>query len=460
MPTVSEALAQIATELRFEDLPPEVVAKAKLHVLDTLGVALAAARLDFGAAARQVAEDFGGPPTCSVIGSPRRLPGVWAAFVNGVLAHGLDYDDTHAESVVHVNATVTPAALAACEEANAGGRTFLTAVALGMEANIRLGLVAPGAFHDRGFHPTGVCGAYASALVAGKVASFDAAALANALGLAGSQASGTMEFLTDGTWSKRLHAGWAAHGGLVAARLAAAGYTGPRATLEGRFGLYRSHLGAVDVDLSVLTRGWHKQWHLLETSLKPYPCCHMTHAFIDCAAALQQAHRFRLDSIERIECFIHPREVPVVCEPQAGKHDPQTDYDAKFSLPYCVASMLVRGHVELDDFTETAIRESPVLALAHRIVYRDDPQNDYPLHFGGWMRVHLRGGKVVEHREPINRGHADKPLSDEAVREKFRANAKTVLSEGKIEQVVDAIGALDHLPTIDSLTQPLRGGNS
>jgi 2-methylcitrate dehydratase PrpD len=181
----------------------------------------------------------------------------------------------------------------------------------------------------------------------------------------------------------------------------------------------------------------------------------MTHAFIDCVASLQQAHGLTAAAIERVECFIHPREVAVVCEPQASKHDPQTDYDAKFSLPYTVACMLVRGHVELDDFTDSAIANPEVRSLAHRVVYREDLQNDYPVHFGGWMRVHLRDGRVVEHREPINRGHADKPLSEEAVRGKFRANAKGVLTDNQMEQLIGAVEGLEGLSDLRQLTAAL-----
>src|SRR5262249_1863747 len=164
--------------------------------------------------------------------------------------------------------------------------------------------------------------------------------LADALGLAGSQASGSMEFLTDGTSSKRIHAGWAAHSGLVAARLAAAGFSGPRGTFDGRFGLYRSHLGAGEWNLGGVTGGSGTHWDMLDIAMKPYPCCHLNHAFIDCAAALRTAHGLTPDAIERVECFIAPREVPIVCEPAAGKLAPQNAYDAKFSLPYAVASML------------------------------------------------------------------------------------------------------------------------
>ena len=456
MLSASETIAAFAADLRFDALPAPVVAKVKLHVLDLLGVALAASSMDFAPAVANVAKGMGGPPESTAIGLCERLPAPWAALVNGTLAHGLDYDDTHAESVVHVSASAVPAALAACEAAGGDGRSCLTALALGMEVSVRLGLVAPGAFHDRGFHPTGVCGAFGAALIAGKLAGLSSAQLADALGVAGSQAAGLMEFLTDGTSVKRLHPGWAAHSGLVAARLAAAGVTGPRGVLDGRFGLYRSHLGDGEWNLAVLTSGLGTHWHLLNISLKPYPCCHMNHAFIDCAAALQAEHALTPEAIEQVECFIHPREVPVVCEPLATKLVPQNDYDAKFSLPYAVASQLVRGHVAIDDFTVAAIRERAVLALAQRVVYREDARNEYPRYFPGWMRLRLRDGRVLEHREPINRGHAERPLSADAVRDKFRRNAALAISPAAAEALTEAVASIERQPDLSPVAAPLR----
>jgi 2-methylcitrate dehydratase PrpD len=454
--SASETLAAFAAELRFDALPAAVVAKVKLHLLDLLGVALAGASMEFGAAIRRVAHGFGGPASCTAIGDAERLPAVWAALVNGTLAHGLDYDDTHSESVVHVGASVVPAALAACEEAGTDGETLVTALALGMETNVRIGLVARGAFHDRGFHPTGVCGAFAAALTAGKVGALTRGQLADAVGLAGSQAAGSLEFLTDGSWAKRIHAGWAAHSGLVAARLAAAGFSGPRGTFDGRFGLYRSHLGDTGWDLNALSGALGTRWELLDIGLKPYPCCHYNHAFIDCIAALREAYTIRSEDVQQVECFIAARQVPVVCEPEGTKRVPQSDYDAKFSLPYAVASMLVRGHVDLDDFTDAAIREPAVLALAQRVAHHVDPGSDFPRHFGGRLRIRLRDGRVLEHHEPINRGSADRPLSGDEVRAKFRRNAARTLAPQHAEAVLAAVEALERHADLAALVTPLR----
>ena len=456
VPSASETLAAFAADLTFDALPAGVVAKVKVHLLDLLGVALAAAPMDFGAAVHRVAVAMGGPETCTAIGFPARMPAAWAALVNGTLAHGLDFDDTHPDSVVHVSASVVPAALAVCEERDASGEDFLVALALGMEANVRLGLVARGGFHDRGFHPTGICGAYAAALVAAKVSGLGPAQIADALGLAGSQAAGSLEFLTDGAWAKRIHAGWAAHAGLLAARLAAAGFSGPRATLDGRFGLYRSHLGDGGWDLSALTERLGERWEMLNIGLKPYPCCHLNHAFIDCAAALRAAHPISAEQIERVECLIAAREVPIVCEPEESKRTPQNDYDAKFSLHYTVASMLVRGHVDVDDFTPRAIRDPAVLALAQRIAYRDDPHSDFPRYFSGRMQIRLRDGRVLEHHEPVNRGCAERPLTRDEVRDKFVRLAARALSLSQAEAAIAAVAAVGSPRGVSALTATLR----
>jgi 2-methylcitrate dehydratase PrpD len=364
---------------------------------------------------------------------------VWSAFVNGTFAHGIDFDDTHPGAVVHPSASVVSAALAVAERDGADGRAFLTAVVVGLESAVRLGLAAGGSFHDRGFHTTGVCGAPACALVSGTLAKLDATQIADAIGLASSIAAGSLEFLTDGTWSKRIHAGWAAHAGMVAAELARRGFSGPRQSLDGRFGFYRSHLGETAWDIRRLTDGLGHRWELLDIALKPYPCCHFNHAFIDCAAAARSASGFDVERIERIDCFIHPRQMPVVCEPVASKARPQSEYDAKFSLPYAVACMLVRGHVDVDDFTDEAIRDPKILALAAKTTCPADASADYPRVFPGRLRITFAGGRDQEWSEPINRGSSENPLTDDEVREKFSRNASRALTSEQVEQLIAAV---------------------
>lgn len=453
MATASEALAAFAARLRFRDLPEPVLSKAKRHLLDLVGVALASSSMPFARMALDAAMQMGGRGDATVIGFAERLPPAWAALVNGTMAHGLDFDDTHQGAVVHVSASVVPAALAAAEETRADGEAFLAALVLGMETAVRLGMVTGSAFHDRGFHPTGICGAFASTLVAGKLLGLEESKLVDALGLCGSMASGSMEFLTDGTWVKRMHPGWAAHSGLVAARFASCGFSGPRAVFDGRFGLYRSHLGGTDWDLEPLTRDLGEHWEMLDIALKPYPCCHFNHAFIDCAARVVRTPGFDAGGIERVDCYLDAHQFPVVCEPEENKQKPQSDYDAKFSLPYAVACMLARGHVDVDDFDGAAIRDPEVLRLAARTFCHGIDVADFPRRFPGRLRVTWRDGRSEELHEPINRGSAERPLSDGEVQEKLRRNAARALPATAIEDLITQAEELEKAPDLQALAR-------
>ncbi len=299
MATVSEVLAGFALGLRREDVPEDVVALAKGHLLDALGIALASSRMDFAVAVHGAAQTLGTGNESTAIGFGTRLPAASAALVNGTLAHGLDFDDTHVEAVYHASAPALAAALAVGEATRADGRSVLLAFVAGLEIGCRLAGAAPGAFHDRGFHPTAICGTFACAVIAARLAGDPPAALVSALGLCGSQAAGILELRE--SWLKRLHPGWAAHAGLVGAALGRHGFRGPATVFEGPHGLYASHLGAVPEGPSSPVHDLGRQWASLGIALKPYPCCHFAHAFVDAALALREADGFRLDAIERIK---------------------------------------------------------------------------------------------------------------------------------------------------------------
>ena len=455
--TLAGTLAGFAATLEFGDLPPQVVASVKLRALDILGIALAASRSEVAPSLRAMLEGWlpagqGGP--CTVVGSALTAPAPLAALVNGALAHGLDFDDTHAKSVTHASAVVLPAVLALGEALGCDGRRTITAAVAGYEAITRLGMAAPGAFHDRGWHATAVCGTLAAALAAGRLEGLDAGRLVAALGVAGSFASGVMEFLEDGSWVKRVHPGWAAHSGLVAAALARGGFSGPATVLEGRFGVYRTFLGVAPDPQPFATLG--REWETLRVGFKPYPCCHLSHAYLDCALELRQAHSIALDSIAAVECRVPAGEIPIVCEPREAKLRPRTPYDAQFSLPYSVAAALVDGRVGLDTYEPARIRDPRVLALAARVTHTVDPDSRYPDGFPGWVRVRLRDGRLLEARAPDGRGGALRPIEPEAIVAKFRANAGRALPAASVEALEAAALGLDALPDVGSLMKLCR----
>jgi 2-methylcitrate dehydratase PrpD len=441
--TLAERLAAFAAALEFDHLPADVVASVRLRTLDVVGLALAASTYDFAKPLLATASD-GGP--CSIIGSTRRTSSAGAALVNGTLAHGLDFDDTHAASITHASAVVVPTALAVGESEGASGREVVTAVVAGYEAVTRIGMAAPGAFHARGWHATSVCGTFAAALAAGKLLRLDAGQLTHALGLAGSFASGLMEFLEDGSAVKRLHAGWAAHAGIVAASLAAGGVTGPASVLEGRFGLYRTFVDAAPITEVFETLG--HEWETPRIGYKPYPCCHLSHAYIDCVLRLRQEHRVDPAAIVAIECHVPAGEVPIVCEPQPAKLRPRTTYEAQFSLPFALAAAFLDGRVGLGTFTPARLTDERLLGLAARARHVVDPASTFPNGFPGWVTVRLADGRTLEAREPDGRGGPARPLPVGAIVEKFHDNAGLVLDPARRDELARAVLAIDDAPDV------------
>ena len=445
--TLAERLAAFTASLSFDALPDEVVASVRLRTLDVLGIALASSRGDWAPAVIELAGARGGE--CTVLGAARTAPLPLAILVNGTLAHGLDYDDTHAASITHASAVILPAVLAVAEARELDGRTAITAAVAGYEAITRLGMAASGVFHARGWHATAVCGAFGAAVAAGACEGLDTARLTAALGLAGSFASGVMEHLEDGSWVKRLHPGWAGHSGALAAALARGGVPGPATILEGRFGFYRTFVSTAPDPRPFDTLG--REWEILRVGYKPYPCCHLNHAYLDCALDLRRRAGVTADAIEHIECRVPAGEVPIVCEPVDVKRRPRTSYDAQFSLPFSVASAFIDGAVGLDTYAPARLADPRILALADRVSHVIDPEAQFPRSFPGWVRVRLKDGREVEARVPHGRGGPDRPLPPEALVEKFRDNARRALPAARVAALEQAVLGLDRVKSVREL---------
>ena len=343
-PPVAVQLAEWLAKLTPRKTPADVKADAKRRLIDVLGLMVAATRTPIGHAIRKAGRELGAGAEATVPGYGDRLPAASAALVSGTLAHAEDFDDTHAASVMHASVSVVPLALTAAEAAGSSGEELLMAIAAGNEIACRIAIGAPGGFHARGFHPTGVVAALSSAMIAGKLIGLSPEALVAACGIAGSQASGILEAYSDGTWSKTMHAGWAAHAGIVAAKMAAAGFTGPATIIEGRFGLLRSHVPSDQtLDLSAITAGLGKTWIAPDACFKPYPCAHASHPFVDAVLDLRARHGLVPEQITRITLHVVSEHAPMIAEPLAAKLRPRTPTHARASLPYACASALIHG---------------------------------------------------------------------------------------------------------------------
>ena len=414
-------------------MPASVALRAKHLILDAVGCAFAARREEFaGRIAGSVAR-LAGPGPRGVIGMAKRLPLRDAVLANGALLHGLDYDDTHAAGVLHLTVVAFPAALGAAAQAGASGAALLTAYIAGVEAGARIASVVKGGFHQVGFHPTGLVGAQ---------------------GIALSFASGNLQFLEDGSWTKRLHPGWAAACGITAASLAQDDIPAPREAYEGRFGLYRSHLPPAELaacDFSLATAGLGKVWELDNIAVKPFPACHLVHGCADAAIAL---HREGLD-IERvrsIRALIPEGVVKAVCEPVASKRRPKNEYDAKFSIPYAVASALARGKLGLAEFLPEAYTEPRIEKLMDKVEYVVDPASTFPRHYTGEVQVTLDDGRKLQRREAVNRGNPERPLSNAEIETKFFENC----NEKDARRIRDQVLGLEKGGAIDLETALCR----
>jgi 2-methylcitrate dehydratase PrpD len=462
-PGIAHTIAAFAQELSPSGIPAAVRARAKELILDAVGVAFASTRHDFARRTLAAMSAFGTDPRgVPVIGSPVRLSARDAALVNGVLVHGLDFDDTHTAGVVHATASAFPCALSAACRRGAHGRDLLTAYVLGVEVAARLGAVARGGFHQVGFHPTGVAGAFACAVLAGKLLGLDAARLASAQGIALSVASGSFEFLATGAWTKRLHPGWAAASGITVAALAEHGFVGPPEPYEGRFGLYASYLGPLrsECDLSLATAGLGATWELANVAVKPYPACHFVHACVDAALALARAHDLRPEDVAHVRALVPREVVQTVCEPASAKQSPQSAYEAQFSIPYAVATALVRGRLGLAELEDDALRDPATRALMQRIDYEVDPESGFPATYSGALVLRTRDGRTLTHREQANRGCAERPLSGDEIAAKFLDNAAPVLGEPRAAALRERILALDDADAerlADALATPAAG---
>jgi 2-methylcitrate dehydratase PrpD len=455
-PTAARRLARFVVGLSLDEVPDPVVTTATLLVLDTLGNALAACPEDFGRAVVDVARALGGRPESTLIGAGAKVGAAAAVLANATLAHGLDFDDTREDAIVHTGCVAVTTALAVGEATEATGRAMLEATIASVEVMCRIGLAVPGAFHARHFHPTAITGGFAAAAAAGKLRGLSEAELEHAFGICGSQAAGIIEYLADGSWTKRLHPGWVGQAGVVATELARHGFTGPATVLEGAHGLYAAFAGGHDrprLDGFLATLG--RTWETAELTFKPYPCGSIAQPYMDCAMRLREQQRLRPEDIAAIRARTAAGPVPRLWEPLAQKHAPPNGYAAKFSLPYLLAVILVKGRAGLAEFTDDAVQDKAVLRVAERVTYELDRAIDYPRQFVGDVEITLADGRVVRERQDRPRGGPDAPLTREELEAKFRGNAGLVLPDDKIDRLIRSVQDLPDGATLGAVTSSL-----
>jgi 2-methylcitrate dehydratase PrpD len=450
MHPIARQLAEWCADLTENDIPAEVLGLVPLRVLDSTGLIVGGSATEAVKAARLLAEAFSGAAQSTVVASPQRLPACAAVLVHGVAAHCHDFDDTFADSVVHPGSVVIPTAIALAEATGAAGDDFRAAVTVGYEVAARVGAVAGRRFHARNMHPTGIVGPVAAAATAGRLRRLMPAQISWAMGLAASMAGGIRAYARDGGWSKWLHVGWAAHGGIIAADLAARGFRGPEFVFDGGSDLFSVMLHGETVDRTPLLAGLGKAWMGAAAEFKYYPCAHVIQPFIDAVLAVVRANGLRAADIAGIECAIAPWAAAIVCEPAEAKLRFASELEAIGSLPYQLSVAVLERRVGLEALHERMRGRADIAAFAKRITYRKDAALGG--NFDGAVEVRTVSGHLFAARATLAGNDPAK------VREKFESLVEPVLgarhghamADRLLERPADWQAAVDLLRAVPS----------
>ncbi|MCY3910360.1 MAG: MmgE/PrpD family protein [bacterium] len=460
---MTSVLSQLGA-LAGGSVPEAVRAGIPSRIIDIVGIAVRASSLDTSQAVVDFAADQGSAAQATPIGGGQTMSAAEAAFVNGVLAHSLDYDDTHLPSILHPSASVVPASLAVAEWQGVPGAALIDAVAVGLEVTVRLGMggydsrARQSVYFERGQHATSICGAVGSAAAAARLLGADADGIAHAMGIACSMGSGIIEANRAGGTVKRLHCGWAARAGVTAAQLAARGITGPPTAVEGRFGLFQAFLGD-QADFEAVTADLGDRWEADNIFYKPYPANHFTHTGIDAAIALR-SRGVGPDDIATATLEVAPPTVRTIGEPIEAKRKPESGYHAQFSGPYTVATGLIGGNglgVGLADFTDELACDPTRRELMARIDVVGDPRlmAIYPCQLPARLTVTTASGHTLVEERLTNRGGPDQPLSDGELATKFADNTAGLVADSVASRIYDTLSGLAAAPSVTGLLAPL-----
>jgi len=446
-------IAETAATLRLDSLPSHVIERAKDLVLDHLGVTLYGTLLPWSQHVRAIVISEGGAKESSLYGGDHGVPARAAALANGAAAHAIEFDDTHDESLNHPGAVIMPTAIAMAEALERSGSELIAAIVAGYETQCRIGSALGSDLIRYGFHPTATCGVFGSAAAAGSLLRLDTAKMIGALGLCGSMSSGSMQFSEDplGTMIKRLHAGLPAERGVLAAKLSANGFTGPRNAIEGQWGFARAF--ARQEQLDRITLGLGEQFEIERITVKLYPCCKMFHSLIEAIETCQREHEFEADDIARIEPF-GPRNMMDT----HMEYRPQSTMSAQYSLPYACAAAIVLNPSDPDAYNEKARALESVRKIMDLVEpsVSDELEAMFPRRFAAGVRITLRSGKVLAHTVLDARSSPDVPIGREEIQSKFRTLTSAMLSPDEQQRMIDLVVNLDQMSSIRELRHLLR----
>ena len=452
MINLTEKMAEFCKDIKFEKLPNQVVKRAKLLILDTVGIIIRArhdaeSTKSLISAVNKLDLNNG---KCQVFSDTNRYVPSAAALINGTLAHSLDFDDTHAEASLHSSAPILAAAFAAAQMKNCSGQELITACVLGYEIQIRLGLAGGSSAHyQRGFHPTATCGVFGAAAAAGYIVGLNKEQFISAFGIALSQSSGSMQFLNDGSWTKRSHVGQAAQNGLNSAILAGEGFKGPKEAFEGKWGYLNSFVSGGD--LSKALEGLGEKYETLNLGVKPYPSCRYSHAAIDGLLALKKEVNFNVDELEDVDIGLSETALNIIGYPLEEKQNPENVVDGQFSMPFCAALVLKNGSFTWDDY-KLNLKNDDILNLCKRVNVSPNKQAEEccPKYMSANVKIKV-SGKVYEKFIKIPKGDPENFMTDQEFEDKFDGLTNPYLSEGKLDELKNFMLRIDNANSIESI---------
>ncbi len=457
---VTKELTQRCYDLQYKALPDEVVDRVKYLLLDFIGVAARGTLSDSsGPVHRFILSLDNAQDGAVVIGTDIKASPAYAALANGTAAHSLELDDVVNEASLHPAVAIMPAALAAAHIGGCSGKELIAAVAAGYEVTVKLGIALDPAVHyARGFHPTGTCGTLGAAITVAKLLKLNQKAMAHALGIAGSQAAGSMEFLSDGAFTKRLHPGWAAHCGMIAALLARENFTGPATIIEGRFGFLHAYSSGAKP--ARVLQGWGDPYEVMKTSIKPHACCRYKQGPIDGILKIMRENNIDASAIDIVRLGILKAGFALVAEPAEQKCNPKSVVDAQFSMPFGAAVAMLYGKATLDEYTPENLRSAQIKAVMDKIICVTDPEleKEFPQKWPAIVTILTKNGQAYATRVDYPKGDPENPLTWDELIDKFRNLITPVFSEARQNRLIDSVRSIELLADINELSLLLAKG--
>ncbi|MEJ2164578.1 MAG: MmgE/PrpD family protein [Desulfobacterales bacterium] len=445
---ITQELAGYCSRIQFDDLSDEVIECAKYRFLDFISVACRGSKENPSRTVyRFVGEMAKGRGV--IVGTGQRAPYLYSALANGTSGHSIEMDDVHNESSLHPGVVVFPSALAAAEMAGAPGKRFIVAAVLGYEVMIRLGsALGPENSYKRGFHPTGTCGTFGSSVAAAKILNLAEEGILNAMGISGSQAAGSMEYLAQGAWTKPFHAGWAAHSGMAAALLSGKGFKGPGTILEGRDGFLHAYSNGADP--AKVLAGIGSGFEILRTSVKLHACCRYMHPPIDAVLKIADENSLRPEQVRKVRIGVLRAGASLIAEPIESKYTPQSIVDAQFSMPFGAAAALLYGKAGLKEFQPSVIRSQPVREMMRKVECSVDPELErtFPKQWRATAEILTEDGKNYSTTIEYPKGDPENPLSWQEMKERFHDLTGRFMKKEQRLKIVAAVERLDEIKDI------------